>query len=546
MLRNAKNQIKEPFSFKALKELLGVYLAFFFLLFPLYYERNYYRIGAAKWKLFKGITFYFRRFFITIPTAIPFMILLFFLHQRYLTKEGTRDEFWKNISKTDICVFVYAIVCVLSCLFTSFRENVVWGVDGWYCGLVFQIAIVLLYFFMSRYWRWDDIMFMAYLGASAVVFLLAVFHRFSIDPFHFYDGLRFDEKTKFLSTLGQNTWFSSYMVLLFPMGLFAFWYVEKKAYRISTLLYLILGSMTLVTQDSDSAYFALFAIFGVLFAASFRSNHYMIRFFESIVVMLTTWRITGLLQMIFSDKVLTIGRMMLFLSQSPLMWFPWIVSVAIYVLLRKADKKGNLDITKFKWTFKALMGLVAAGLILIVIYIILNTNGILPESMRSSNNYLLFNDEWGNHRGINWKIAVQTFALNAKRNPVMAIVGSGPDSYMQANMAYFSDAIIAYFKPLGGGALQSAHNEMLTMLIWGGIIGTAAYSGIFFTAAVRYYKASIKNPELLAVVMAVAAYMAHNFFCYQQVLCTPTIFIIMGAGECIMRLGELRLISDGG
>ncbi|SKB51923.1 hypothetical protein SAMN06296386_101390 [Lachnospiraceae bacterium] len=544
--RRDKNQVKELLSFKFLKEFIGVYGAFFFLLFPLYYRNNYVRIGEAKWLIYRNFTIFFKVFGFAVPSGLGVMTILFLWHMRDLNKTGGMESFWKKFSVTDICVAAYIIVCFIATLFTPFKKYVVMGSVGWHCGLLFQLSVVLLYFFISRYWRWDDIMFMAYLVASAVVYLLAVFHRFSIDPFKFYEGISDGEKTMFLTTMGQNTWYSSYIVVMFPLGLFTYWYVQKKAYRIFALLHLILGAMTIVTQDSDSAFMALFAIYCVLFAASFRENVRMIRLFESLAVMFVTWRVTGFLQLIFPKSVLTTGKIMLFCSQNPLMWIPCIAAIAIYVMLLRLDKAHKLDVTKYGWIFKVFMGFVIAGVVCLVLYIILNTTGALPEGMRSTNNYLYFNDGWGNHRGINWKVALQTYVRSAKQYPLTAIVGGGPDTYMESNLIYCKDAIMAYFEPKGVNALQSAHNEWLTELVWGGVLGFAAYVGIFVTACVRFYKASSKNPELLAVVMAIAGYMMHNFFCYQQVICTPTIFILMGAGECIVRLGELRLISDGG
>ena len=50
--------------------------------------------------------------------------------------------------------------------------------------------------------------------------------------------------------------------------------------------------------------------------------------------------------------------------------------------------------------------------------------------------------------------------------------------------------------------------------------------------------------ELIAPVMCISAYFAHNFFCYQQIICTPIIFIIIGAGVSILRTKGLRAIYE--
>ena len=67
------------------------------------------------------------------------------------------------------------------------------------------------------------------------------------------------------------------------------------------------------------------------------------------------------------------------------------------------------------------------------------------------------------------------------------------------------------------------------------IYQAAAYLGIFISSAARFWKKTKKHPELIAIVMAILCYMGHNFFCYQQIVCTPTIFILIGVGESIIR-----------
>nr|MCR4892716.1 hypothetical protein [Lachnospiraceae bacterium] len=66
----------------------------------------------------------------------------------------------------------------------------------------------------------------------------------------------------------------------------------------------------------------------------------------------------------------------------------------------------------------------------------------------------------------------------------------------------------------------------------------------FIGAIVRFAKKSRTCPEVIGPLMCIASYMAHNFFCYQQIICTPMIFIIIGAGESIARVGELRPIYE--
>ena len=72
-------------------------------------------------------------------------------------------------------------------------------------------------------------------------------------------------------------------------------------------------------------------------------------------------------------------------------------------------------------------------------------------------------------------------------------------------------------------------------MINGGILGAVAYAGIYVTQIRRCLRGWRQNALLLGIAASCVSYMCYNFFCYQQVLCTPFIFILMGIGEYILR-----------
>jgi len=72
-------------------------------------------------------------------------------------------------------------------------------------------------------------------------------------------------------------------------------------------------------------------------------------------------------------------------------------------------------------------------------------------------------------------------------------------------------------------------------LLFFGITGAIAYIGIFVSTIIASVKSIAKEPFLIAIAMSVLAYMGHNFFCYQQVVCTPIIFILMGFGRRLLK-----------
>ena len=194
-------KVRELLSLRIMKEIVGIYLFLFFVIYPLYYEDHYYNMGDAKWHFFKSVTYFSNPGGLWFPGAIIFFIACFIWYQVDLYRKGEIASYWnfKKTSVTDRFVLGYLIITVFSTIISPYKDSIIWGYKGWYMGLIAQIAFVLLYYFVSRFWRWDDLMITLYLGVSAVVFFLGVLHRFHIDPLDMYNGL--DEKNihEFLS-----------------------------------------------------------------------------------------------------------------------------------------------------------------------------------------------------------------------------------------------------------------------------------------------------------------------------------------------------------
>lgn len=543
MAAKAKAAARELLSHRFVKEILGIYLFLIFVIYPLYYENAYYNMGDAKWHFFRTITYYIDGPLFKIPTFLVLLLIAFIWYQIDLARTGAIANFWKkNVTITDKFVLFYLIACFVSTILSPYKDYIIWGYDGWYMGMIAQFAFCALYFFVSRFWRWDDIMMGLYLAASTLVNTLGVLNRFRIDPLGMYEGLEDNYVAQFLSTLGQATWYSSYVMIFFPIGIFIYWYAEKLWVRRFSIVYLVIGFMTAITQDSDSAFFALFAALMTLFCFSFRENRSMKRFLEILLIMLLSWRVVGFLQILFPDKAVELGQLMVFGSQSPVMWGPIIIIAVIYILFTKKDKEGKANIANLCFLRLIAWIVLAVLFVAYLIYVYLNTTGALPDSLRSDNWYLVFDEYWGNNRGSSWMITLDSIKQTLLHDPVRFFIGAGPDGFYNTVYTYHTDDLVAKWG--ANTVLTCAHNEWLTQIVNIGIIGGIAYLGIFVSAVVLFSKKSAMIPELIAPVMCITAYFAHNFFCYQQIICTPIIFIIIGAGVSMVRTGGLRAIYE--
>ena len=523
-----------PISKILTKNAVATYIFFMFAIYPLYYEDKYYNMGDAKYHFFRWVTL----------IGLIIIAALFAWYQVHLFRKGVVPglDTLKQTSLLDRFVLAYTILTLLSFLLSPYKDYTLKGYEGWYMGLISQMAFVLLYYFASRFFRWDEIVLTIYLGISAIVFLICVLNRFYVDPLEMYVGLDQSYIINFVSTLGQATWFSSYLVLLFPIGLFTFWNYDHRVVRILSGIYVFLGSMTMIAQNSDSAIMAYAFMYLGLFCYSFRDNLKMRRFLECLVLLFAGWKAMGILQVVFSEKAVVLSGTMRGMSIGLPAWILLAVSVAMLLLYIRVSSSDSFEIANFKAVRTVVLGLVVVSILGIVVYIALNTTGALAGTpLASDSNYLLFDEFWGNNRGSSWMVAVGTFAQS---DIVRKLFGAGPDGFYNQAYTYYADVLAAKWGE--NTVLTCAHNEWLNALITSGLLGAAAYMGIFIGGIVRFTKKSAEVPEVIAPALCIIAYMAHNFFCYQQIICTPCIFLIIGAGESLCRYGRWPIWEPDG
>lgn len=58
---------------------------------------------------------------------------------------------WSHLSVTDKAMFFYAVAVMLSYICTEWKEQAVWGAEGWFMGLISQLMFVAVYFVVSRF-----------------------------------------------------------------------------------------------------------------------------------------------------------------------------------------------------------------------------------------------------------------------------------------------------------------------------------------------------------------------------------------------------------
>ena len=501
--------------FAALAIILCIVLAF-------YAKDGYHQIGNAKFAAYRNVML--AGYAVLFVVVIPY--LLFFL----------KEHGKLRVSVTDGCVLAYLVLSWVAAAFGGFYEDALWGYSGWNMGLMSQLSFVLLYLFASRFGKYYRLIIAALLAAACVVYGIGILHRMLIDPIGFYDGLTNWQKTQFLSTLGQASWYGSFLAVTLPVGMGIFLYSNKKLWTILSVIFMTIGFCTLVTQNSDSAYFGLAGALIIFVMISAKERGRMYRFMLALTLFFASGKVMYYLMQLHPNPEFKADFVTGIMWTSPVTWvllaLCMIVTVVLYFMGGgKAVSRGypaSLMVRLCRFA-PAAAGVVVIGMVLVII---LQARGALPQGISdrlADISYWNWNNDWGNGRGRIWSFSFKMFTEAGLRHKLF---GVGPDCFNSYLSAYYGEEAALFWQ---NTQLTNAHNEWLTSIVNLGIVGTASYLGIYVTAICRFLRLHRQNLLLAGIAAACLSYMCYNFFCYQQVLCTPFVFLLIGVGEYILR-----------
>lgn len=507
----------------------GIVMAYFLVMavvYPLYAPGGYMRIGEVKYVFFRNVSL--------VTLAVSACVILLAALMRHDREWIFRN--YRRMSVTDWFAYGYFVAVMLSYLCSAYKEDALWGAEGWYMGVATQMILVLLYFLISRYFHCKVKWIGVWLLAAAVVFLLGICNRYSVYP------IAMEGQTEtFISTLGNINWFCGYWSVTAPIGIMLYWCGDSGWGRLLSGVYSIIAMLAGMTQGSSSAYLVFIAVYLALLILSFRSNRRMYRFLELCMMFTVSCQLGRVLRYLpgltYNYDAFDGGSGVteLLFDSNVIVWVFLLIAVC-YAIFRILDRRGHFHIERHRWLW-VVMTVVVALIICIATVCLLVDGEVLryrevPGTMeRDSSWELVFDEDWGNGRGATWNCGIEAYR---SMDVLRKIVGVGPDCF--ADYVYdvpeLAEKLADQFVNL---RLTNAHSEQITLLVNLGVFGWLCYMGIFVTAFVRYMKRAEKCPLLYVCAVSILAYTAHNLVSFQQVLNVPYVFIVLGIGESFYR-----------
>ena len=517
------------------------YLLLVFGVYPFYMKEGYVDIGEGKYEFF----LYCSLGALFILALISLFYLGQALHENIRQKRAYLID-WERVSlsATDVLLFMYLALVSLSAVLSKFRQEALWGVEGWRMGFVVWAVLCGLYFLVSRLWDAGRVVWSVAILASAVVFLLGITDSFSayIIPLEIREA-------GFISTMGNINWFCGYLSVLAPVGI-CFWFFHKplakenkfeKWKAVGLFIYTMIAFMAGLCQGSNSVFLWFGGLFFVLLWIGVERKAWFRRWF----FMVFLWGVSG--QIIRVLRILCPGKYNyeldnlcgLFTETNVSLWIAVIALLCYLCMAWMQRKSGSMQkdeeeavsnhIKTVKRTRRIQAAILAAVILCWVILSAVNTwtafSGFLDAGL------FLWNESWGNGRGAALKAGFQMFG---EMSFVQKLFGVGPDCF--ASYAYSIDEIAAGLREyFGASRLTNAHSEPVTSLVNVGVLGTVSYFGFLISFVVRCFKKGTLKPEFFIPAVCVVSYLCHNLVSFAQVLNLPFVMLIVAMGEGMLR-----------
>ena len=503
---------------KTLKDLnkiiVYIFVFLFILAFPFYYKNGYYNIGFSKWAFFRFLTLGTIRDDIYYPGLL---LIASSIEIVYLLIRRIKYHEKIKLNKLDILVFSYFIIVFIS-RFLAYDKWIGWlGYKGWYMGLFGQLAFVLVYYFVSRYFKFKKDYLSIWMSINIIIYSLEILNRFWIYiPNNLIIGLSRERLINLVSTIGNINWFATYLAITFPIAYILFIFDDDQDIRYFSLISIFISAMSFITQGSQSMIFAFGGLLFILLFFCLKNKIYLNRYFIILITIISSFIFIGILRNYIFKDVVRLDRTFEYLMNIKLIIPLLILLIIIYYLFIKYINENNIYICK-----KISIILIIIFSSIILIYTILNNIGYIPD--KYSLPILKFNDSWGTNRGEIWRLTFQTLIKMYIQDPIRIIFGAGPDNYYYALYYYCFDEVKIHWL---NTALVNAHNEWLNSFVNYGIVGGLLYLSIFINGIKQAYKNKDYKISYIFMFMLIC-YMLNNIFSFQQAVSTPIAFFVL-------------------
>lgn len=480
--------------------IVGIFVVLIFAVFPLVYHNYYYDILVVKYQFY----------YISVIVLVVLVIItsIYFLYKDVKEYQGKNVKRiagrvkWRTLRLVDWAMIAFVATATISTFQSDFFYESFWGNEGRYCGLFLILLYGISFLIVTRFFRFRQWYLDLFLAAGSIACIIGILHYLKIDPLGFKLGLSDGDYKIFASTFGNINTYTSYLALLAGLSVTLLAIEKHKVRKIFYLITTAISLLGLITGISDNAYLALMALFGLLPLYLFANVNGLKYYVLTLAILSTEFRVVGWINQAIPNHVIGINGLFDFIAGfkglNLIIAFLWGFTIILFILdvkiteVKTPLKKNNVG----RWIWLGFL----VGVMMIGLFVLYDVN-VLGNVNRygALKSYLLFNDEWGTHRGYVWGLALRIFNNFPLHNKLF---GNGPDTFGIITVSkYMSEMFSKYYEKY-----DSAHNEYIQYLVTIGIAGLISYVTLLVSSILQIIRNAKKNPAIMAIVFSCLCY----------------------------------------
>ncbi len=488
-----------------MKQRIKSYLKVFYLilictLLPLYMKQGYYELGEAK-----GVMF------MLISAAFVAVVVLLSLDKKCIAK----------LPKTEAAIVWLGFnffFNVITLVFSVDAKVAFWGQEGWRCGFLTTVFMLLICFFYSKDIITNNYILAALLITPFLSFVLGIMNRFDIYPLEISGS-----NSSFIGTLGNINWFVGYISIFLPLGIaLGFFQKWKTIGFYACNVYTFIGLVALFLIGSESGLLIIIGTYGVLLFLSLKERKKFRAFLVQLCILGIAMEIVSVLLFFFGGKYNYEENTLIIICTSHV---GLIVAAIVLFTYRLSRLFEEISVPWVDIIYRRIMYVSLAILLLIIVAWAARGN---------------IDGHFGNGRGIIWAISSDIFM---DLTPLQKLFGIGHDCFYSYayNNPLWAQSLLNVFD---GNFLTNAHCEPLTMLIERGIVGVVCYYGMIcmiISRLIRICDSTVdrkKEHTALVCVLPIVSYLFNSLVSFSTVTSTPYLFILLGISIGVSQIQE--------
>lgn len=519
---NAEQDLVKSRYLKVINYITLIYVIFVLGVFPLIYHDYYFDILAYKYKAYYIST-------ILLIVAVLVTGICFCIEDVTKYKGELRSTYFKErgrnlFSIPELALICFMLVAIISTMQSDFKFESFWGNEGRYTGCFLLILYGMSILIVCRGLTAKKWILNIFLLSGMAVCLFGITDYFQMDLLNFKVEMDPKQYNMFAGTIGNVNSYTAYVALV--MGVASvFFATEEKGWKLGVYyICMVISFFAIVMGLSDNSYLALGALFAFLPLYLFRTKTGIKRY----VLMLATFSgvIYGMdvINKTMSNRVLKMDGILQKLSGMAGLEYAVaavvIFCIVVYVVAHFNQRGEETLGRKWQLLWLAFLALGFAA----VVYVLCDVNiAGNVERYGGIGAYLQFNDDWGTHRGYNWRIGMENYM---KFPMIHKVFGFGPDTYGIVTHFNNLDDMVGKYQEV----YDSAHNEYLQYFITMGPISMISYMTMLISGGILILKKAADRPYVVACLFAVICYAVQATVNISVPIVTPIMFTLLAVG----------------